>query len=740
VLYRGATGWAALAPGTSGQVLQTNGAAADPTWATVSGGGGGISGLTTNNIPVASSATAIVRTGSTGANGLWADNTNNRIGINTSSPTVTLDVNGSITSSGAITTSAALNTSTFLNQSTVYAQGTATSPYFRYTNNWASTGSFEFYGKDGTLALFRLSGTGTGTVIFPTLTGTGNRLMSLDASGNAVRTSIDPANISGTNTGDQTITLTSDVTGSGTGSFATTIAAGAVTLAKMANLAANSIVGNNTGSAATPIALTGTQVTAMLDVFTSSLKGLVPSSGGGTTNFLRADGTWAAPAGGGGMTNPMTTLGDIIYGAASGTPTRLAGNTTTARQFLISTGASSAATAPTWGALAAGDIPSGSGNYIQNQSASAQTSSNGWVSGFLKADVSLITGSTTITRGGGFAYYVDNANTTGGHKFWVNSGGDLAAFFGGDKKILFPGSVTTGTTSDVAGMTEGSILSIKGDNTGNTGTGESFRLNQTASATGAVFGFINYSKTSQASGTVADLRGFTSVIDQGSAGAVTAATAGRFTFTLTATTGGTIATYKGVTSTASANASTSATITDYYGFYNEAPTGSGTLTITNRWAFYNSDGNASSLLQGPFFLPSLSSVTADQITGRKSSDGAIVPVTIGSGLSLSGNTLSATGTGSGSLVVVNDADYTVATGVTHVIYKTMTAGRTLTLPAASSNTNRIITIANGGGGAFSITTSIAMRENSSTTSTTIAQNHYYTLMSDGTDWWIVQKF
>lgn len=45
--------------------------------------------------------------------------------------------------------------------------------------------------------------------------------------------------------------------------------------------------------------------TALLDVFTSSLKGLVPSSGGGTTNFLRADGTWAVPGGG---SDPWTYL------------------------------------------------------------------------------------------------------------------------------------------------------------------------------------------------------------------------------------------------------------------------------------------------------------------------------------------------------------------------------------------------------------------------------------------------
>jgi hypothetical protein len=69
---------------------------------------------------------------------------------------------------------------------------------------------------------------------------------------------------SGTNTGDQTITLTGDVTGSGTGIFAATISAGAVSLSKMANLAANSIIGNNTSSAATPVALTASQVKTLL--------------------------------------------------------------------------------------------------------------------------------------------------------------------------------------------------------------------------------------------------------------------------------------------------------------------------------------------------------------------------------------------------------------------------------------------------------------------------------------------
>jgi hypothetical protein len=51
------------------------------------------------------------------------------------------------------------------------------------------------------------------------------------------------------------------------------------------------------------------------------------------------------------MTNPMTTLGDVIYGSTSGASTRLAGNTTTAKQFLSQTGNGTASAAPAWSAL-----------------------------------------------------------------------------------------------------------------------------------------------------------------------------------------------------------------------------------------------------------------------------------------------------------------------------------------------------------------------------------------------------
>lgn len=73
-----------------------------------------------------------------------------------------------------------------------------------------------------------------------------------------------------------------------------------VTNAKLADMATASFKGRTTAGSGDPEDLTGTQATALLDTFTSGAKGLAPASGGGTTNFLRADGSWAAPPGGGG--------------------------------------------------------------------------------------------------------------------------------------------------------------------------------------------------------------------------------------------------------------------------------------------------------------------------------------------------------------------------------------------------------------------------------------------------------
>lgn len=121
----------------------------------------------------------------------------------------------------------------------------------------------------------------------------------------------------------RTIGMTGDVTwtsasfnGSGNVTGTSTIGNNVVSNAKLATVATGTIKGRVTASTGNVEDLTGTQATTLLDVFTTSLKGLAPASGGGTTNFLRADGTWAAPSGGGGVSDG--DKGDITV-SASGT-------------------------------------------------------------------------------------------------------------------------------------------------------------------------------------------------------------------------------------------------------------------------------------------------------------------------------------------------------------------------------------------------------------------------------------
>jgi hypothetical protein len=62
--------------------------------------------------------------------------------------------------------------------------------------------------------------------------------------------------------------------------------------------------------------------------------------------------------------SPLTTVGDILMAGTGGTDSRLAGNSSTSKQFLTSTGTGAAATTPSWGALVAGDLPAHSASLV----------------------------------------------------------------------------------------------------------------------------------------------------------------------------------------------------------------------------------------------------------------------------------------------------------------------------------------------------------------------------------------
>ena len=117
--------------------------------------------------------------------------------------------------------------------------------------------------------------------------------------------------------------LTGDVTaGPGSGAQAATIAAKAVTNAKLAQMSANTLKGNNTSSTANATDLTATQVTAMLnpmggDSGSGGTKGLVPAPSAGAAaagKYLQASGAWTVPPASG-----ITQLtGDLTAGPGTG--------------------------------------------------------------------------------------------------------------------------------------------------------------------------------------------------------------------------------------------------------------------------------------------------------------------------------------------------------------------------------------------------------------------------------------
>lgn len=150
---------------------------------------------------------------------------------------------------------------------------------------------------------------------------------------------ISGSNLSGTNTGDQTIILTGDVTGSGTGSFPTTIANLAVTNAKLAGaIAASKLIGIDIATVGTITSGTwqGTQIgvgfggtgqTSYTDgqllIGNSSGNTLTKSTltAGSGISILNGNGTITISAsGGGGTVTSVSGTADRITSTGGATP------------------------------------------------------------------------------------------------------------------------------------------------------------------------------------------------------------------------------------------------------------------------------------------------------------------------------------------------------------------------------------------------------------------------------------
>jgi hypothetical protein len=92
---------------------------------------------------------------------------------------------------------------------------------------------------------------------------------------------------------------------------------GAVPNAKLANMAQATVKGRPNAAGTGPaVDLTATELRTIIGNVSSGTDGLAPASGGGTTNFLRADGTWTSPSAGGvtivRTAEVVTTSGTVV--------------------------------------------------------------------------------------------------------------------------------------------------------------------------------------------------------------------------------------------------------------------------------------------------------------------------------------------------------------------------------------------------------------------------------------------
>lgn len=239
--------------------------------------------------------------------------------------------------------------------------------------------------------------------------------------------------LSGTNTGDQTITLTGHVTGSGTGSFATTIASNVVANSMLRQSNGLSLIGRSTNS-------TGdvADITAAADFQVFRREGSTIGFGQIRLNSsVAVTGTLASANGGTGAASYAD--GDILYGTAAGGLQKLTGNTTLSKRFLSQTGTGSVAGVPSWSPLAATDMPAFTGGDV--------TSSVG--SGTLTIGANKVTLSMLATMTGfsvigqpasGSATPSAISTTTADHVLRMNSAGTSLAF----------GTIATGGIADNA--------------------------------------------------------------------------------------------------------------------------------------------------------------------------------------------------------------------------------------------------------------------------------------------------
>ena len=423
VLYRGASSWSALAPGTAGQLLRTNGASANPSWYTVTGAGtvtsvdasGGTTGMTFTGGPITVSGTLTLSGTLIGTNG--------GTGVNNGTKTITLG--GNLTTSGAFNTTFTTTATTAL---TLPISGYVISSVTQLAANpvTGTPSSTTYLRGDGTWAAISTS---SGTVT------------SVDVSGGTtgLTTSGGPVTSSGTITLAGTLVAVNGGTGQSSYAVGDLLYASTTTaLSKLPDVA----TGNALISGGVGVAPSWNKIG-----LTTHVSGTLPTANGGTnlTAFTSGGAVYATstsvlttgtlPIGSGGTNTTATaTANGVTYGTGTAYAFTAAGTT---GQVLLATTSS----APSWG----------------------QVSLTAGVTGTLPIANGGTNSTDTATAGGiGYGTGTAHAYTAAGTAGQVLTSNGVSA-------PTWAAAAATGVTS-VASTFTGGIVSVSGTPITSTGT------------------------------------------------------------------------------------------------------------------------------------------------------------------------------------------------------------------------------------------------------------------------------
>lgn len=236
---------------------------------------------------------------------------------------------------------------------------------------------------------------------------------------------------------------------------------------------------------------------------------------------------------------PMTTVGDIEYHDGTN-GTRLAGNTTTTKKFLRSTGNGTAATAPAWDTLVDGDLPSALTGKTYNALTLTAAAAGFTIAGGTTSKALTVSNTLTLAGTDASTLNIGSGGTLGSAAFTASTAYAPAA---GSTSIATLGTVTAGTW-------QGSTIGITYGGTGATSKTAAFNALSPVTTLGDIIygdgansnarlaGNITTTKkflTQAGTGTVSAAPGWNSIVDGDIPSALTGKTYNGLTLTSNAT-------------------------------------------------------------------------------------------------------------------------------------------------------------------------------------------------------------